>query len=38
MTVACVKLKITLTNVVITGGSGTAGISKVEFFVAIALH
>ena len=38
MTVACVKLKLPLPNVVIRGGSGTPGISKVGLFVAIASH
>ena len=38
MTVACVKLKVTLPNMVIRGGSGTSEISKMELFVAIALH
>ena len=38
MTVACVKLKVTFPNIVIRGGSGTPAISKMELFVAIALH
>ena len=38
MTVACVKIKITLPNIVIRGGSEMPAISKMEFFVAIALH
>ena len=37
MTVACVKLKITLPNIVIRGGSGTSAVSKIELFVAKAL-
>ena len=36
--VTCVKLKITLPNVVVGGGSGTPVISKMELFVAMALH
>ena len=38
MAIACAKLKITLPNNVIRGGSGTPAISKMEFFVALALH
>ena len=38
MIVACVKLKTTLPNIVIKGGSGTPVISKMELFVVIALH
>ena len=38
MTVACVKLKLPLPNVVIRDGSGTPGISKVGLVVAIASH
>ena len=34
----CDKLKVALPNMVIRGGSGTPAISKIEFFVAIALH
>ena len=37
MTVACVKLKITLPNTLVRGKSGTPKISNVELFVAIAL-
>ena len=32
------KIEITLPSIVLTGGSGTPAISKVELFVAIALH
>ena len=38
MAVACVKLKVTLPNIVIRGGSWTIAISKVKLSVAIALH
>ena len=38
MTVCCVKLKVTLLNIVIRGGSGMPAISKMELSVAIALH
>ena len=34
----CVKLKVTLPNIVIRGGSGTCEIFKIEPFVTIALH
>ena len=38
MVVACVKLKVTLPNIIIRGGSGTSAISKMELFVATALQ
>ena len=38
MVVACVKLKLTLPNIVIEGGFGMPTISKMELYVAIALH
>ena len=38
MTVACVKLKLTLPNIVIRDGSRMPVISRMERFVAIALH
>ena len=38
MTVTCVKLKMTFPNIVIRGGFVVPTISKMEFFVAIALH
>ena len=38
MTVACVKLKVICPNIVIRRGSGMSAISKMELFVAIALH
>ena len=38
MTFACVKLKVTLPIIVIRGGSGASAISKIELFMAIALH
>ena len=34
----CVKLKVTLLNVIIRGGSGRPAISKMEHSVAIALQ
>ena len=34
----CRKIKITLSSIVIIGGSGMPAISKMELFVAIALH
>ena len=37
MTVACVKLKVTFSNM-IRGKSGMPAISKMELFVAIVLH
>ena len=40
MTVACAKLKplCPLPNILIRGGYGMSAISKMELFVAIALH
>ena len=38
MTVPSTKSKITFQNAAIGGGSGTSVISKMEFFVAKALH
>ena len=38
MAAACVKLKITLPNAVIIGGSRAPAISKMELIVAIGLH
>ena len=38
MTVACVKLKVTLPNIVIRDRSGTSAISKMELFAGTALH
>ena len=38
MTVACVKLKITLLNIVIRGGYGMSTIFKMKLFVQTALH
>ena len=35
---ACVKLKITLLNIVIRGGSGTSTVSKMKLFAEIALR
>ena len=37
MTVACVKLKVTLPNI-IRDGWGTSAISKMELFAGTALH
>ena len=34
----CVKLKVTLLNIIIRGGSGRPAISKMEHSVTIALH
>ena len=38
MTVACVKLKVTLPNIIIRDGWGTSAISKMELFAGTALH
>ena len=38
MRVVWFKLKVALPNIVIRGGSGMSAISKMEFFVEIALH
>ena len=38
MTVVYIKVKITLPNIVIRDGSATPAVSKMELFVAIALH
>ena len=38
MTVFCIRLKFTLPNVIIRGGSGMPGISKLELCVVIVLH
>ena len=36
--VACFKLKITLPNIEVKGGSKTSAISKMELFVSTVLH